>query len=156
MKTKLWVLDREEVLRTVLSNVGPSPLLSAVHREQLNGEHTLSFEIAADNEDAQYVEEEGIVVRQDDDGNYDEFVIREIEDENGEGLTKLVLCEHSYTELIDHPVRDIRPQDRDAGYILNQILNGSRWKVGTVSVSGTVTTTFYGTNALDSTACGNV
>jgi phage minor structural protein len=149
MKTKLWVLDREEVLRTVLSNVGPSPLLSAVHREQLNGEHTLSFEIAADNEDAQYVEEEGIVVRQDDDGNYDEFVIREIEDENGEGLTKLVLCEHSYTELIDHPVRDIRPQDRDAGYILNQILNGSRWKVGTVSVSGTVTTTFYGTNALD-------
>lgn len=149
MKAKLWVLDREEVLRTVLTNAGPSPLLSAVHMEQLNGEHSLTFEVAAEGEEAKHIEEEGIIVRKDADGHYDEFVIREIEDENGESLTKLVICEHSYTELIDHPVRDIRPENRDAGYILNQILNGSRWKVGTVSVSGLVSTTFYGINALE-------
>lgn len=147
---KLWVLDRDEKIVAVLQNRGTaSDLIDAIHHEEINGENYLDFTIPADHEKAEFLIEENIVLYQDLDGNWNEFVIRHIEDEHADGLFKRVTCESSSLELNDYVIRDIRPENRDAAYMLNQILQGTRWSVGNVTVAGINTHVFYNKSVLE-------
>lgn len=147
---KLWILDKDEKVKAVLQNRGTaSVLLEAIHREIINGENYLEFVIPSDHDKAEYLIEENIVLYKDPDGNWNEFVIREIEDEHSDGLFKRVVCDSSSLELNDYVIRDIRPENRDAEYMLNQILQGTRWSVGNVNVPGISTRVFYNKTALE-------
>nr|WP_231855185.1 phage tail protein [Thermoactinomyces sp. AS95] len=115
----------------------------------MNGENYLEFVIPSDHDKAEYLIEENIVLYKDPDGNWNEFVIREIEDEHSDGLFKRVVCDSSSLELNDYVIRDIRPENRDAEYMLNQILQGTRWSVGNVNVPGISTRVFYNKTALE-------
>lgn len=148
--TKLWILDRNEEVLGVLQNRGTPVILEAVHREQLNGENVLEFAVPADSPKASLVVEENIVLFKDLDGNWQEFVIRQIEDEHGEQFIRRAYCEHAFTELNDYIIRDIRPENRDAVYMLERILEGTRWRVGQVTVQSQPTTRiFYNKSALE-------
>ncbi|MBH8600224.1 phage tail protein [Thermoactinomyces sp. CICC 23799] len=147
---KLWILDKDEKVKAVLQNRGTaSVLLEAIHREIINGENYLEFVIPSDHDKAEYLIEENIVLYKDPDGNWNEFVIREIEDEHSDGLFKRVVCDSSSLELNDYVIRDIRPENRDAEYMLNQILQDTRWSVGNVNVPGISTRVFYNKTALE-------
>lgn len=144
---RLFILNNDEQVQAVLSNRGAAcPFFDAVHREQLNGENTLTFSIPADHEDARFVVEENLVLFKDPDANYQLFVIREIEDEHGDGLIKKVHCEHAATELLDFNIHDKRPENRDANYMLFEVLAGTRWEPGIVEVQGTNSAFFYDKN----------
>lgn len=148
--TKLWILDRNEEVLGVLQNRGTPTILEAIHREQLNGENILEFAVPADSPKASLVVEENIVLFKDLDGNWQEFVIRQIEDEHGEQFIRRAYCEHAFTELNDYIIRDIRPENRDAVYMLERILERTRWKVGNVTVESQPTThIFYNKSALE-------
>jgi phage minor structural protein len=145
---KLWILNRDEKIETILQNGSNPTILDAVHREQVNGENVLEFSVPVNHPKAQFVVEENIVLYQDIDGVWQEFVIKEIEDEHGEDFVRHAYCEHAYTELNDYIIRDIRPQDRDAEYMLNQILQKTRWSVGHVDGNETSTHVFYNKSTL--------
>ncbi|SHE66047.1 phage minor structural protein, N-terminal region [Seinonella peptonophila] len=140
---KIWILNRNEELLTGLQQSGSVFLLDAVHKEQINGVNTFEFVIPSDHEKAQYVQEENIVLVKDLENDWSEFAIKEIEDEHSDGLFKKVYCEHASCELLDDVIRDIRPENRDAEYMLNQVLQDTRWNVGSIADTPNATHVFY-------------
>jgi phage minor structural protein len=146
---KIWVLNKDEQIQAVLQNRGTAVILDAIEKEGINKEHIFEFVIPADHEKAQFVVEENIVLIQDPDGNWQEFVIREIEDKHTDRLERRAICEHAYTELLDTIIRDKRPTS-DATGMLTQILQDTRWSVGDVTVPASTTThIFYNKSALE-------
>lgn len=147
----IWIFSRDERPLTSIRYKGdPSDvLLSAIHKEQINGVNTFEFEVIANSDKAEYLQEENIVLIKDEYGDWLEFVITRItENHTGGQLTKLAFCEHASRELLDYAIRDIRPENRDAAYMINQILQDTRWSVGTVEVEGTNTHIFYNKSVL--------
>lgn len=146
---KLWILNQEEELQAVLRNRGAAvAFFDAKWKEVLNGAITFEFSIPADCEEAKYVVEESYVLFRDPDLNWQEFIIKEVDDSHESGLFKKVYCEHSSSELLDFVVEDIRPENKPVDFILDQILSGSRWEVGNVTAGGDYSHVFYHVNKL--------
>jgi phage minor structural protein len=145
---RLWILDRNEKVQAVLSNRGAAcPFYDAIHKEQINGQNYLEFVVPADHPDAVYVAEENQVLYKDADNEYQLFVIKEVEDEHGDGIYKKVYCEHASSELLYFVVYDKRPQDKSASYMLSEVLSGTRWQVGIVEPTDIKSANFYYQNA---------
>lgn len=145
---KIWILNRNEELLTGLQNRGSVFFMEPKHKERVNGVNTFEFVIPSDHDKAQYIQEENIVLIKDLENDWVEFVIKEVEDDHEEGIFKKVFCEHASCELLDDVVRDSRPENRDAEYMLNQILADQRWNVGLVAGTPNATHVFYNKSPL--------
>lgn len=127
MLMKIWVLDRNENVVGVLQNRGTPVILEAIERQAINKEHLFEFVVPADHKKAEFVLEENIVLIEKQDGGFSEFVIREVEEEVGEQITKRAFCEHVSAELLDTIIRDRRPES-DAAGMLEVVLENTRWQ----------------------------
>ena len=148
----LYIFGQDEKLLTILSNDNPKscPYFSAPHTEKLNGENTFDFSVPFSHEDSVYVLEENLVAFKDLDGNYQLFIIRQVEETHDEQKLKVAYCESAAVELIDEIVKDLRPENVSAGFALSQVLTGTRWQGGTVADLGLNSTNFYYINVLSS------
>jgi phage minor structural protein len=136
---KFILYDKEENFKCFLQGV-----IKCIHEENLNGINKLELEILSNTEGAEFVEKEGRIVCKDREGNWQEFIIKGIDEtHNLNGLRKNLYCEHSFYETITDYIEDKRPQDVPANIALEQALLTSRWKVGFVDDLGINSTNFY-------------
>ncbi|SMO93051.1 phage tail spike protein [Melghirimyces algeriensis] len=142
---KIWILDPNEQIQAVASNRGTAlPILDVKHKEQINGENSLEFQVPSDHRDAKHIVENGVIVFRGIGGSFQEFVVREIEESHGEsGDTKRIFCEHVSNELMDFPLEKYEANKHDVTTMLSVILSGTRWQVGLVDPTETLTHTFY-------------
>ena len=133
------IFDKNEQLKCVLKDI-----ISAESTEEINGEHTLTFEILGDNEGAEYIEKGARVVFKDEYDYWQEFIVKKIEDKHGaNGLYKTVFCESSFYEALGDYIEDSRVQGGTARIALEKALLNTRWAAGIVDDLGTNSITFY-------------
>lgn len=142
----LYITDPNDNILAVLDNKYSSscPYMEPEFTEKLNGEITFEFQIPADHPDAEHVKEENTVKFWDENDVFQEFVIKEVDDEHGDGIVKTVICEHSIGETLDNIVKDKRPSNTDAGTALDGFLadtigNTPRWIKGQIDALGNAT-----------------
>lgn len=108
-----------------------APLFKAELTEVLNGIHTLVFETSADSELTSEIKEEYTVIFKDEQG-HKEFLIKEVVDNDSDYLPiKTVSCQFSPVELKDELLLNNYTYD-NASLLLNYMLKGTRWQLGTV------------------------
>lgn len=142
-------MDLNENLQAVLQNKGVSLIFwDAVEHEELNGPITFQFTFPLNVDQSQKINLENYVLFRNLDQEWQEYIIKRFEQESGETLIKTAFCEHSSIELLDHPIDELLVENDTVENILFQILQGSRWEVGTIDVSGTFTHSFSESNGL--------
>ncbi|MDF2612537.1 MAG: phage minor structural protein [Clostridia bacterium] len=131
----LYILDKSsEKLLTILDNASPSacPFYNDNYVEKLNGAYIFEFEVPADHADSTHITEENYVMFKDVLGEWQLFVIKDIEEAHADRHVKNVYCEHSFTELIDDIVETgAGGEKKSAQTWIDTILSGTRW-TGTV------------------------
>lgn len=132
----IFIYDRDERLQLILSD-DTIPYREGWFVEQLNGEVTLEFEVIADHIDVDKIMEDGRAVVRNVDGEYAEFIIRIIDDSDGDGTFKKVEAEGGEYELIDHIVTQYKASNVTLRTALGAVIQGSRWQVGQVDDLGT-------------------
>lgn len=151
---KLFILDGlTEGLLAVLENDSSRkcPFFDAIHTEQLNKDHTLEFSVPADHEKAAHVKENNLVAFKDEDGAFQLFQIYKTEEEHdGTELLTRAYAEHSFFEMVDDIIEDLRTVDGTADSAMTDALSKSRFKKGTVADLGIRTTNFYYESAVSS------
>ena len=143
----MLLFDRTEKLICTLNNE-KRPIENDFHDDNLNGENTFEFTIPADIEYADQVKVGHYVAFQDRDGHFQMFEIMEVIDNKSDKFKKTVYCENIMVELNDEPIKDKRPTNTTAEFALGQVLDGTRWQVGTVDNLGNKSTNFYDTNSM--------
>lgn len=128
------VFDRWGAQTGVLKDV-----VSAVHKDELNGEDSLTLVLAS----CDLAKGDRIVWR-DKWGAYHEHTVNDVKDvhENG-ALLSQVYCENSISELLLDYIVDLRPYDVSATVALQRALSVTRWGVGSVDVPGSSSASFY-------------
>ncbi|MED4374106.1 phage tail spike protein, partial [Bacillus licheniformis] len=122
----------------------------APFREELNVGSSFSFVADADHEDSVHIKPENQVVFEDRKGRKRLFVIKEIEEtDDGANPGIRAICEPAISELYDEFVTDIRPQDKTAQYVINQVLEGTRWRGDVTAELGLNSTNFYRISAME-------
>ncbi|MCM3705311.1 phage tail protein [Cytobacillus firmus] len=151
---KIFLLDGQtEGLLAVLQNDSSKkcPFFDAVHTEQLNKDHTFEFSVPADHDAAAHVKRNNLVLFKDVDGEYQLFQIYKTEEEHGGSqLTTKAYAEHSYFEMVDDIIEDLRTINDTADSAMTDALSKSRFKKGTVADLGLRTTNFYYESAVSS------
>ncbi|MEH7116914.1 phage tail protein [Neobacillus vireti] len=146
-KTNLFVFDGQtEQLLTVLSNEdnSMSPFWEAPVEEKLNGDFIFEFKAPMNNS----LVEGNLVAFKDQDGEFQLFQIYKANKYHIDNqLNVHVWCEHSFYELVDDIVEDLRVVDGAAQEALTKALSNSRWKVGEVADLGLGTVNFYYSSA---------
>lgn len=134
----IYVLDKSsEKLLTILDNASPNacPFYNDNYVEKLNGAYVFEFDVPAENADAAHLSEENYVMFKDVLGEWQLFVIKDIEETHSDNLVKRIYCEHSFTELIDDIVQtDTDGESKPAQKWIDSILSGTRW-VGVVDAT---------------------
>lgn len=78
------------------------------------------------------------------------FVIKELDDTSEEGeVNTQVTCEVAMMELAETFVKDFRPTNKTAQFVLDNVLSRSRWVAEVTAELGVNSTTFYKKTALD-------
>ncbi|SCA87141.1 MULTISPECIES: prophage endopeptidase tail family protein [Bacillus] len=148
----MYILSPDEEVLTVLSSDGQEAckFWDAKYKEELNKGSSFSFVADASHPDARYLVEENQVIFKDKDGLLKLFVIKELDDadENAE-VNTLVTCEAAMMELAETFVKDFRPTNKTAQYVLDHVLSRSRWEAEVTASLGTNSTTFYKKSALE-------
>ncbi|MED0870196.1 phage tail spike protein [Bacillus spizizenii] len=148
----MYILSPDDQVLAVLSSDGQEAcrFWDAKYKEELNKGSSFSFVADASHPDARYLFEENQVVFRDKDGILRLFVIKELDDtdENSE-VNTLVTCEAAMMELAETFVKDFRPTDKTAQYVLDNVLARSRWVAEVSAELGTNSTTFYKKTALE-------
>lgn len=126
---------------------GACPYYNAVHTTQLmnasNSQIGMSqnkfvFTIPADHTQAQYVQNGNLVGYKDQDGNFQLFEIRTAEEHHANTLYKVVTAFHAGpTMLADDWISNLTISSADASTALSQVLDGTLWQVGNVTVNTT-------------------
>ncbi|WP_340639542.1 phage tail spike protein [Bacillus atrophaeus] len=148
----MYILSPDEELLTVLSSDGQDTCTfwDAKYKEELNKGSSFSFIADAAHPDARYLYEENQVIFKDKDGVLRLFVIKEIDDTDEDAeVNTLVTCEAAMMELAETFVKDFRPKDKTAQFVLDNVLARSRWVAEVTAELGTNSTTFYKKKALD-------
>lgn len=154
MNPTIYIFENEQ-LKLVLSNDLPEglPLLSAVLKEKINGENSLSFSVPSDHPDSNKVKRGDWAIIKHLDGDYRAFVIIEEEEEHSDnGFFRSFQTEElAVNELNDEIVTDVRPQDTTAEDALQRILENtnSRWQVGMVDDFGLNSINVYYESAME-------
>lgn len=107
------------------------PVLGATVENKISSYDLLTLEMPADSEKAALIEEEMTVLFEDVAGNR-EYIINEIEDEDSSETTRKVTAELSSIELLDEIVDIELSGSRSAEQNLRELLEGTRWQVGSV------------------------
>lgn len=148
----MYILSPDDQVLTVLSSDGQEAcrFWDAKYKEELNKGSSFSFVADASHPDARYLFEENQVIFRDKDGILRLFVIKELDDtdENSE-VNTLVTCEAAMMELAETFVKDFRPTDKTAQFVLDNVLARSRWVAEVSAELGTNSTTFYKKTALE-------
>ena len=148
--TELYIFSQDDKLLTIISE--DTGLISATIREELNqvASEPFVFIVEADTENAKYVVEENQVVYRDIEGDLRLVVIKELDDSNTmDGPETTALCEPGFMELAEHVIEDRRFTDREAQFVLDAALQGTRY-TGEVEVSlGLASTNFYRLSSVD-------
>lgn len=119
---------------------GPCPYFEDEHYEKLNAESTYTFTVPATHPDAAAIVEQGSVVIRDTDDTPRMFRIRRPADANANGITtRKVFCEGAHFDLNGYPSRLTSWTAKKLSEIAADVLAGSGWQVGTVSVDGVYT-----------------
>ncbi|MCY9153731.1 prophage endopeptidase tail family protein [Bacillus haynesii] len=142
----MWILDDKDKKQTIISSEakGTCRFYDAPFREELNVGSSFSFVADADHEDSVHIKPENQVVYEDRRGRKRNFVIKELEDaDDGANARIRAYCEPALSELYDEFVTDIRPQNRTAQYVLDRILEGTRWRANVPVDLGLHSTNFY-------------
>lgn len=151
---KLFILEgQSEGLLAVLQNdnSGKCPFFDAIHTEQLNKDHTFEFSVPANHAAAAHVKENNLVVFKDEDGEYLLFQIYKTQEEhNGLELVTRAYAEHSFFEMNDDIIEDLRTVNGTASNAMDDALSKSRFKKGIVADLGLRTTNFYYESAVSS------
>ncbi|MBU8788048.1 phage tail protein, partial [Bacillus glycinifermentans] len=148
----MWVFDDMDKKLTIISSdaKGACRFYEAPFREELNVGSSFSFVVDADHEDSQYIVEENQVVFEDRKGRKRLFVIKELEDtDDGANPGIRAICEPAIAELYDEFVTDIRPQEKTAQYVIDRVLEGTRWRGNVTAELGLNSTNFYRISAMD-------
>lgn len=139
-----YILNKDEELLTVVSNDSPETgiLYSAVLKEKLNDLHTLELELSSAPSVAQYLAEENYVLFKDLLGDWQLYKIKEVTDSHSYEKFKTVYCENASQELYDDLCEyEIDGVSLDINVILTEILQTTRWLVGTVENGSAITYT---------------
>ncbi|MGG4376545.1 prophage endopeptidase tail family protein [Bacillus velezensis] len=148
----IYILSPDDKLLTVLSSHGRETCTfwDAKYKEELNKGSSFSFVADASHPDARFLFEENQVVFRDKDGVLRLFVIKELDDADEEGeVNTQVTCEAAIMELAETFVKDFRPTNKTAQFVLDNVLSRSRWVAEVTAELGVNTTTFYKKTALD-------
>lgn len=107
------------------------PYKNGVITEELNGAVTIEIEVLASNPSVDFIENDGRIVAPDIDGNFMEFIIRNIEDSHdSSGLFKKIEGEGGEYELIDEWLTSYTQSSTTLSDALQAILEGTRWEIG--------------------------
>lgn len=133
-----WTFDRWGRQTGTVQDV-----LEAVHSDELNGEDSLTLTTPTCD-----LSKGDRIVWRDKFGEWHEHIVNDIKDEHADGaLLSVVYCENSLAELYTDHIDDIRPSDVTAAVALGRVLDGTRWAVGIVTVTGTASTNVYHASA---------
>ncbi|MDN0040573.1 prophage endopeptidase tail family protein [Bacillus altitudinis] len=149
---EMFILSPEDELLAVLSSDGQDScnFWDAKYKEELNLGSSFSFIADASHPDARYLFEENQVVFRDKDGELRAFVIKELDDtDDGAELNTLVTCEAAMMELAETIIKEKRPKDKTAQYVLDQVFERTRWTAEVTAELGLNSTSFYKMNALE-------
>lgn len=120
--------------------IGPmADIKAARHKQEAGGENSITLTTGSD------IAKGDRIVWRDDTGVYHEHVANE-PSASREGDGKVVYttyCEDAMNELFRDPVGEVRIRGGSAREALSRILENTRWEVGTVTVSGSRTKSFY-------------
>lgn len=130
---KFLLFNKEEKLIGTLKNI-----LEAKHTEEINGEDTLGL-ITLD----QNIQKGYKVTYKDKYGNWQEFIVNEIEESHAEvGIEKNLFCESSFYETLGDYIEDERLYNVTANVGLQVALEPTRWEVGIVDDLGIASINF--------------
>ncbi|MCY7581497.1 MULTISPECIES: prophage endopeptidase tail family protein [Bacillus] len=149
---EIFILSPEDELLAVLSSDGQDScnFWDAKYKEELNLGSSFSFIADASHPDARYLFEENQVVFRDKDGELRAFVIKELDDtDDGAEINTLVTCEAAMMELAETIIKEKRPKDKTAQYVLDQVFERTRWTAEVTAELGLNSTSFYKMNALE-------
>ena len=130
---RFLLFDRDE------QYIGPlKQVISARNREVLNGENVLTISTL------QHVEKNYRILYKDECGDWQEFIIRGIDEEKIEdGIKYSVFAESSFYETLGDYIEDKRAYETTANVALAKALEPTRWEVGIVDDLGLGTVNFY-------------
>lgn len=149
---EIFILSPEDELLAVLSSDGQDScnFWDAKYKEELNLGSSFSFIADASHPDAKYLFEENQVVFRDKDGELRAFVIKELDDtDDGAEINTLVTCEAAMMELAETIIKEKRPKDKTAQYVLDQVFERTRWTAEVTAELGLNSTSFYKMTALE-------
>ncbi len=148
---ELYIFNQDDKLLTILSE--STGLTSAPFRDELNKvpSEPFIFTIDADVDRSKYVKEENRVVFHDREGYLREYVIKEIDDNNGvDGPETEAICIPSFVEeLNNNIVVDRRFVDKEAQDALDAALEGTRFTGNVEASFGKESTNFYYLSSLN-------
>lgn len=140
---KMFLLDHQQQVKKWLTD---KDFVEAVLTEQINTADELKFSLPLkDRLPASLCF--AVIPRP----RHDDYLMLKIIQEQVQSDRIQYTCiEAAYDELKSyHFIKDIRPQDRPASYMLQAALEGTRWEVGQVYDNGTNSTNFYYINTLE-------
>ena len=139
---KMFLLDHQQQVRKWLTD---KDFVEATLTEQINAADELKFSLPLKDRlpASLYFT---VIPRP----RHDDYLLFKIIQEQVQSDRVQYTCiEAAYDELKSyHFIKDIRPQDRPASYMLQAALEGTRWEVGQVYDNGTNSTNFYYINTL--------
>ena len=140
---KMFLLDHQQQVKKWLTD---KDFVEAILTEQINAADELKFSLPL--KDRLPVSLCFAVIPR---PRYDDYLMLKIIQEQVQSDRIQYTCiEAAYDELKSyHFIKDIRPQDRPASYMLQAALEGTRWEVGQVYGNGTNSTNFYYINTLE-------
>lgn len=140
---KMFLLDHQQQVRKWLTD---KDFVEATLTEQINAADELKFSLPLKGRlpASLYF---AVIPRP----RHDDYLLFKIIQEQVQSDRVQYTCiEAAYDELKSyHFIKDIRPQDRPASYMLEAALEGTRWEVGQVYDNGTNSTNFYYINTLE-------
>jgi phage minor structural protein len=113
-------------------------------------EDTLDFKVPSDHSDAAHIQKDSYIGFIDPDGYFQKYKVVDCSQvrSGGQVYTQAYL-EHDFYELIGDQLRDVRPTDKLAAEALTQVLQGTRWAVGSVDSFPTKSTRIYEVSVLE-------
>lgn len=140
---KMFLLDHQQQVKKWLTD---KDFVEATLTEQINSADELKFSLPLKDRLPAFLYF-AVIPRP----RHDDYLLFKIIQEQVQSDRVQYTCiEAAYDELKSyHFIKDIRPQDRPASYMLEAALEGTRWEVGQVYDSGTNSTNFYYISTLE-------
>lgn len=140
---KMFLLDHQQQVKKWLTD---KDFIEATLTEQINSADELKFSLPLKDRLPAFLYF-AVIPR----AHHDDYLLFKIIQEQVQSDRVQYTCiEAAYDELKSyHFIKDIRPQDRPASYMLEAALEGTRWEVGQVYDSGTNSTNFYYISTLE-------